>query len=143
MLSLVLIPSFFSSVSYDLTGGFGARPNTESDKAAHIIDAQFHTASNSANGTSSNDGSSSIIVVLQGAPVYSDALKQNVLALNETLSKNMDVANFTGETSLYTLEASLLNSSLPELISQDSKSAIQHNHHKLWIIHPARQPYQC
>ncbi len=119
LLSLVLIPSFFSAVSYDLTGGFGARPNTESDKAAHIIDAQFHTATNSTNGTSNNDGrSSSIIVVLQGVPVYSDALKQKVLALNETLSKNTDIANFTGETSLYTLEESLLNSSITELINQ-------------------------
>ena len=118
LLSLVFIPSFFSAVSYDLTGGFGARPNTESDKAAHIIDAHFHTSTNSTNSTDSNGGSSSIIVVLQGAPVYSDALKQKVLALNETLSKNRGISDFTGETSLYTLEESLLNSSISELINQ-------------------------
>ena len=118
LLSLVLIPSFFSAVSYDLTGGFGARSNTESDTAAHIIDAQFHTSNNSTNSTSNNNGSSSIIIVLQGVPVYSDALKQKVLALNNTLSKNADIANYTGQTSLYTLEASLLNSSLSDLINQ-------------------------
>ena len=60
----------------------------------------------------------SIIVVLQGVPVYSDALKQKVLALNDTLSKNTGIANYTGQTSLYTLEASLLNSSLSDLINQ-------------------------
>ena len=41
LLSLVLIPSFFSSVSYNLTGGFGAPSNTMSDKAANIVQAQF------------------------------------------------------------------------------------------------------
>ena len=41
LLSLVLIPSFFSAVSYDLTGGFGAPSNTESAKTAKIVDAQF------------------------------------------------------------------------------------------------------
>ena len=51
LFSLVLIPSFFSAVSYDLTGGFGSRSDTESDRAAKIIDAQFHTSSN---GTSSS-----------------------------------------------------------------------------------------
>ncbi len=119
LFSLVLIPSFFSAVSYDLTSGFGARPNTESDQAAHIIDAQFHTANNSTNGTSTNnERGSSIIVVLQGVPVYSNELKQKVLELNNTLSKNTGISNFTGETSLYTLEESLLNSSISELISQ-------------------------
>jgi len=117
LFSLVLIPSFFSAVSYDLTGGFGSRSNTESDRAAKIIDAQFHTSSNG-NSSSSDSGNNSIIVVLQGVPVYSDGLKQKVLALNGTLSQNTGIANYTGQTSLYTLEASLLNSSLPDLINQ-------------------------
>jgi putative drug exporter of the RND superfamily len=115
ILSLVLIPSFFSSVSYDLTGGFGARANTESDNAAKIIDAQFHSSNNT---NSSSSGSDSIIIVLQGVPVYSDALKNKVLALNETLTQNSGIGNYTGQTSLYTLEASLLNSSLTDLINQ-------------------------
>ncbi len=112
-----MIPSFFSAVSYDLTGGFGSRSDTESDRASKIIDAQFHTSSN---GTRNSSGSenNSIIVVLQGVPVYSDALKQKVLTLNDTLSKNAGISNYTGQTSLYTLEASLLNSSLSDLINQ-------------------------
>ena len=112
LFSLVLIPSFFSAVSYDLTGGFGARPNTESDRAAKIIDAQFTSSANSS--------ASSIIVVIQGASVYSDALKQKLLELNDTLAQDASIANYTGPTSIYTLEASLLNSSLPDLINQTS-----------------------
>ncbi len=110
LLSLVLIPSFFSAVSYDLTGGFGAPSNTESDKASSIMQAQFPSTDN-------NSGSI-IIIVIQGAPVYSDSLKQNVLTLNGTLHNDRDVANYTGESSLYSLEDSLLNSSVPAIINQ-------------------------
>jgi RND superfamily putative drug exporter len=110
LLSLVLIPSFFSAVSYDLTGGFGAPSNSESEKAASIVQAQFPA--------SANGSGSSILVVLQGAPVYSDSLKQSVLTLNDTLASDKDIGNYTGESSLYSLEASLLNSSLPSIINQ-------------------------
>jgi len=53
--SLVLIPSFFSSVSYNITGGFGAPSNTMSVKAANIVKVQF---------PSSNTSDSSILVVI-------------------------------------------------------------------------------
>jgi RND superfamily putative drug exporter len=109
LLSLVLIPSFFSSVSYDITGAFGAPSNTMSDKAASIIQAEF---------PSSNSSASSILVVLQNVPVYSEALRQSVLALNETLYKDLNLDTYTGEESLYSLEASLLNESLPAIINQ-------------------------
>jgi RND superfamily putative drug exporter len=112
-LSLILIPSFFSAVSYDLTSGFGAPSNAESEKAASIINAQFPS--------SANGGENSILVVLQGAPVYSDALKHSLLGLNTTLSQDPKVANYTGSSSLYSLEASLLTSSLPDIISQTSE----------------------
>ena len=110
LLSLVLIPSFFSSVSYDLTGGFGSTPNSEANKAANIVQAEFPSSSNSTG--------SSIIIVIQGAPVYSDSLKQSVLALNQTISNDKNVANYTGQTSLYSLEGNLLNSSIPEIVNQ-------------------------
>ena len=110
LLSLVLIPSFFSSVSYNLTGGFGAPSNTMSMKAANIMQAQFPSATNSSDN--------SILLVIQGAPVYSDSLKQSVLALNNTISADTDIGNYTGESSLYSLEASLLNSSVPDLLNQ-------------------------
>ena len=110
LLSLVLIPNFFSSVSYDLTGGFGAPSNTESAKASAIMNAQFPNSTNTSGG--------SILVVIQGAQVYSDLLKQNALVLNNTLSNDKDVGNYTGESSLYSLEASLLNSSVPAILNQ-------------------------
>ena len=109
LLSLVLIPSFFSAVSYDLTRGFGAPSNTESEKAAQIIQAQF---------PASTDGGNNILVVFEGVPVYSDPLKQSVLTLSDTISKNRNIVNYVGTQSLYSLEASLLNSSLPDIVTQ-------------------------
>jgi RND superfamily putative drug exporter len=111
LFSLVLIPSFFSAVSYDLTGGFGAPSNAESAKAAKIVDAQFPSSINDSSGAS-------ILVVVNGAQVYSDSLKQTTLALNDTLSTDKGVGNYTGESSLYTLEASLLNASVPAIVNQ-------------------------
>ena len=110
MLSLVLIPSFFSSVSYNLTGGFGGPSNTMSVKAANIVQAQFPSSANSSEN--------SIIVVIQGASVYSDSLKQDMLALDTALSKDTGVVNYTGESSLYSLEDSLLSSSVPTILNQ-------------------------
>ena len=109
LLSLVLIPSFFSSVSYNLTGVFVGPSNTMSVKAANIVKAQF---------PSSNSSDSSILVVIQGASVYSDSLKQDVLALNNTISTDIGISNYTGESSIYSLEASLLNSSVPDILNQ-------------------------
>ncbi len=110
LLSLALIPSFFSSVSYNLTGGFGAPPNTEADKASNIVQAEFPSLGN----TSEN----SILLVVQGTSVYSDSLRQSVLELNQTIDKDTNIGNYTGEESLYSLEASLLNESLPAIINQ-------------------------
>jgi putative drug exporter of the RND superfamily len=108
LLSLVLIPSFFSSVSYDLTRGFGGPSNTESEKAAQIVKAQFPASADDSN----------ILVVVQGAPVYSNSLKQSILGLNNTVSRDQNIVNYTGTSSLYSLEASLLNSSLPDIVAQ-------------------------
>jgi RND superfamily putative drug exporter len=110
LLSAVIVPRFFSSVSYDLTSGLGAPSNTESAKAADILKTQFPSSSNS-----SGDN---VLIVLQNAPVFSDQLKQILLALNDTLSKDQNIDDYTDTTSLYSLEASLLNSSLPEIVVQ-------------------------
>jgi RND superfamily putative drug exporter len=109
LLSLVLIPSFFSAVSYDIMGSVGATPNSESQTVSNILQAEFPEFSNN---------SESIIIVVQGAPVHSDSLKDIVLELNGTLSKDKDIINYTGESSLYSLEYSLLNSSLPDIVTQ-------------------------
>lgn len=109
LLSLLLIPSFFSAVSYDITGGFGGPSNTMSTKTANIIQAEFPNLQGNDNN---------IIIVLQNASVYSQALKQVILNLNATLYKDLNVGNYTGEQSVYWLEATLLNESLPAMINQ-------------------------
>lgn len=110
LFSLVLIPSFFSAVSYDITGGLVGPANTEAEKAASIMKAQFPSANNSEDG--------SILVVIQGTQVYSEPLKQAILALNNTLSHDSEIGNYSGENSLYSLEYSLLNSSIPAIVNQ-------------------------
>ena len=110
LLSLVLIPSFFSSVSYDIMGSVGSPPNSESQTVSNILQTQFPEIN--------NESESTILIVIQGTPVYSDSLKDAVLKLNGTLSKDKAIVNYTGESSLYSMEASLLNESLPEIINQ-------------------------
>ena len=110
LLSLILIPSFFSSVSYDIMGSVGSPANSESEKVSKILQTQFPEINNETTNT--------LIIVVQGAPVYSDSLKEAVLKLNGTLTKDTSVINYTGESSLYSMEASLLNESLPAIINQ-------------------------
>jgi putative drug exporter of the RND superfamily len=110
LLSLVLIPSFFSAVSYDIMGSVGSPPNSESQTVSNILQAEFPEINNNSKNT--------IIIAVQGTPVYSDSLKDTVLKLNGTLSKDKAVINYTGGSSLYSMEASLLNESLPAIINQ-------------------------
>lgn len=110
ILSIILIPSFFSAVSYDIVGSVQPPTNSESDRAAKILNDQFPELSN----TSQNI----LSVVVQGTPAYSDSLKGVILKLNSTLSKDEAINNFTGVTSLYSVEANLLSKSLPEIINQ-------------------------
>jgi len=110
LLSLLLVPSFFSAVSYDIVGSVQPPANSESDRTLKILDVQFPELSNASQNILS--------VVVQGTSAYSDSLKDAILKLNSTISKDKDVSGFTGVTSLYSVEASLLNESLPEIISQ-------------------------
>ena len=97
-------------MSYDITGGLVGPANTEAEKAASIMKAQFPSANNSEDG--------SILVVIQGTQVYSEPLKQAILALNNTLSHDSEIGNYSGEYSLYSLEYSILNSSIPAIVNQ-------------------------
>ena len=107
---LTVIPMFFSSVSYNITGAFGGPSNSESQKAASILNAAFPL--------SSNESANTILVVLQGAQVYSDSLKNAVLGLNHTVAADKNISNFTGESSIYTVEYSLVAESVPSLVPQ-------------------------
>lgn len=112
-ISLAFIPSFFNSVSYNITGGIGGPTNTESQKAANILTAQFPG--------SSNGSTTSVLLVFQGANVYSDPVKNAVIALNSTVATDGKIANYTGTDSVYTTENGLLNSTVPALLPQVSK----------------------
>jgi RND superfamily putative drug exporter len=106
------IPSFFNSVSYNVTGSnFGGPNNTESQQAQNIINAQFP----SANGT----GSNGIILVLQNQNTYSPADQSSLIGLNRTLAGDPVLASsFTGMDSIYSTEFSFLESVLPSLLPQ-------------------------
>jgi len=109
------IPSFFSSVSYNVAGAnFGGPTNQESQLAQNIINAQF---------PSSNDsGSNGIIVVLQDGQVYSGSVQAAVLGLNRTLAADASLSGtFTGTTSIYSTEYSFLISVVPSLVQQVSQ----------------------
>ena len=108
-ISLVFIPSFFSSVSYNITGGSGPT-NSESVKAANILSTEF---------PGSNNGSTtSILVVYQGSDVFSNPVKNSVLALNSTIAGDKNIGNYSGMDSVYSTEYGILNSSLPSLLPQ-------------------------
>jgi putative drug exporter of the RND superfamily len=106
--SATLVPSFFSAVSYNITSVGGGPTNSESQKTQNILNQQFPSSANS--------GNNSIIVLVQNASVYSDSLRNAVLSMNKTLTNDRN--NFTGVETIYNLEFSLLNSSLPSLVKQ-------------------------
>ena len=56
--------------------------------------------------------------MVQGVQPYSDALKKAILNLNQTIANDPGIGNFTGESSLYSTEYSLLNSSIPSILPQ-------------------------
>ena len=117
IVSLTLIPSFFSSVSYNIASGFGGPTNTESQKAQAILNAEFPS--------SSNGSDNSILLVIQSSSIHSYALQKAIFDLNTTLSAESSRTNFTGMNSIYTIESSVLNSTLPSLIPQTA--ALQSN----------------
>ena len=114
IVSLLFIPSFFSSVSYNVTGGLGGPTNTESQRAANILAAEFPGGN--------NGSSSSVLLVFQGSSsnnnVFSNSIKSAVLDLNRTFSTDPKIGNYTGFASVYTSETGILNSSLPSLLGQ-------------------------
>ncbi|MHB8566326.1 MAG: MMPL family transporter [Nitrososphaerales archaeon] len=107
--SLVFIPGFFSSVSYNIGGSnFGGTSNAESQVAQNIINAQFPS--------SAGNGNNSILLVIQSPQVYSTGIRNAILSLNDALSSDPNVANYSGITSVYSTEYDLLNSTVPTFI---------------------------
>src|SRR5271157_1821200 len=118
--SLLLIPSFFSSVSYNVTGSFGGPANSESQKTENLLQAQFPK--------SANESLDSLIIVLQKNQSsqayfnpYSDSVRNAVLSLNDSVGKDSGVTNYTGMSSIYTIEYPLLSSTMTSMISARSQ----------------------
>ncbi len=112
VIASTLIPSFFANVSYSITSVGGGPTNSESQQAQNILNAQFPSTTNVTDNT--------ILIVLQNASVYSLQTKYALVALNDTLSRDPAIANFTGTNSIYDTETSLLNSTIPALNSEAS-----------------------
>jgi RND superfamily putative drug exporter len=110
VISLIFIPRFFSSVSYNIVGGMVEPANSESQKTASILQEEFPGYG--------NESGSNILLVINNTNAYSDALKNSLLSLNETISIDNGIINFTGESTVYSVEYGLLASSLPSMVPQ-------------------------
>ncbi|MDG6958825.1 MAG: MMPL family transporter [Nitrososphaerota archaeon] len=110
LLSVAVIPSFFSSVSYNITNVSLGQKSSESQVAQRILSAQFP----SANST----GQDSIVLVIQpsGGTVYSDQIRGALQALNQSVASDPAEKNYTGMSSVYSTEYALLNSTVPALL---------------------------
>jgi len=109
LVSAPLVSSFFSSVSFNVSGSSLSVPNSESDKAQAVLDAQF---------PSMNFSGNSVIVVLQNQNVYGKDVRLGILSLNDTLARDSKLPDYTGITSIYSVEESLLDSTVPAYVEQ-------------------------
>lgn len=113
VVSITLIPSFFSGVSYNIANtNLGGPKNQEGQIALNLLNEQFPSSNNS--------GSNSILLVIQakgGSNVYSEPIKNSLLALNQTFKSDPNIVNFTGITGVFTTEYDLLNSTVPGFLS--------------------------
>ncbi len=110
VLSTPLVLNFFSSVNFNVTSaGSLSAQNSESQKAQAILDAQFPSANTSAEP---------ILVVFQSQNVYSDQVRNGLFSLNKTLGGDPGVSGYTGVTSVYSEEASLLEATVPVYLEQ-------------------------
>ena len=116
LVSFPLVSSFFSSVSFNVSASNLSVPNSESDRAQAVLNAQF---------PSMNYSGHSVIVVLQNQNVYSKDIRLGILSLNHTLAADSKEAHFTGISSLYSVEESLLDSTVPAYVSQVARIAGQ------------------
>ena len=110
LLSVAVVPSFFSSVSYNITNVSLGQRSSQDQVAQSILSAQFP----SANST----GQDSIVLVIQpsGGTVYSDQIRGALQALNRSVAADPAEANYTGVSSVYSAEYDLLNSTVPALL---------------------------
>jgi RND superfamily putative drug exporter len=109
LVSVPLVTSFFSSVSFNVSGSNLSVPNSESDKAQAVLSSQF---------PSMNFSGNSIIVVLENQDVYAKDVRVGIVSLNTSLSSDSKLSDFTGITSIYSVEENLLDSTVPAYVEQ-------------------------
>jgi len=109
LVSAPLVSSFFSSVSFNVSGSNLSVPNSESDKAQAVLNSQF---------PSMNFSGESIIVVLENQDAYAKDVRVGLLSLNSTLATDSKLSGFTGITSIYSVEENLLDSTIPTYVRQ-------------------------
>jgi len=116
LVSAPLFSSFFSSISFNVSAKNLSVPNSESDRAQAVLNSQF---------PSMNFSDNSVIVVLQNQDVYSNDVRLGILSLNHTLSTDSLLPDFTGITSIYSVEEDLLYSTVPAYVKQVAQIAGQ------------------
>ena len=116
LVSAPLVSSFFSSVSFNVSGSALSVPNSESDRAQAVLNSQF---------PSMNFSGNSIIVVLQDQNVFANGVRLSILSLNNTLSDDSEIPGFTGVTSIYSVEEGLLDSTVPAYANQVAQIVAQ------------------
>jgi RND superfamily putative drug exporter len=116
LVSAPLASSFFSSVSFNVSASSLSVPNSESDRAQAVLNSQF---------PSMNFSGDSILVALQNQNVYSKGVRLGLLSLNHTLATESKLPDFTGITSIYSVEENLLDSTIPAYLSQVAQIAGQ------------------
>lgn len=116
LVSAPLVSSFFSSVSFNVSASSLSVPNSESDRAQAVLNSQF---------PSMNFSGNAVIVVLQNKNVYSEDVRLGILSLNHTLATDSKLSDFTGITSIYSVEENLLDSTVPAYVSRVAQIAGQ------------------
>jgi RND superfamily putative drug exporter len=96
-------------VSYNIANtNLGGSSSSESQRAQTILNNEFPSEGNSSN----------IILVIQNSQIFSDQVRQSLEALNSSLFHDASVKNYTGMTSVFETEFSIMNSTLPTLAKQ-------------------------
>ncbi len=118
LLSVMMMPLFLGSVSYNISESRSLTPtDSEAHRAQRVLDEAFSSRTNQSVSNTEQSGDQ-VILVIQSQNVYSSDLRRSILALNDTLSSDSSVKQFTGMTSIYSTERGMLLSSLPSIVNQ-------------------------
>jgi len=102
LISYTQLNLFFSNVSYNITNiSLSQMKNAMSTKADELLKKEF---------PSMNKTSDILLIVIQSNNVYSNDIKYWLFNLNQSLSKDPKIKNFTNIQDIYTIEEELFKS---------------------------------